>query len=258
VADVRRVAAAHADAAGYAVDAGFDAVELHFGHDYLVGSFLSPRVNRRRDELGGSLPNRAEVARRVAAAVRERVGDRVAVLAKLTMHDGVRGGMRPAESLAAARLLQDDGVLDAFVLTGGSSLMNPMFLFRGDPPLREFAAAMRQPLRLGIRLSGDRFLRDYPFEEAYLLPFAREFRAGLTMPLVLLGGITRRETLDLAMAEGFEFVAMARALLREPDLVARMQRGTATTSACVHCNRCVPTIYRGTHCPLTTGPTNRA
>jgi 2,4-dienoyl-CoA reductase-like NADH-dependent reductase (Old Yellow Enzyme family) len=190
----------------------------------------------------------------VAAAVRERVGDSVAVLAKLTMHDGVRGGMRPAESLAAARLLQDDGVLDAFVLTGGSSLMNPMFLFRGDPPLREFAAAMRQPLRLGIRLSGDRFLREYPFEEAYLLPFAREFRAGLTMPLVLLGGITRRETLDLAMAEGFEFVAMARALLREPDLVARMQRGTATTSACVHCNRCVPTIYRGTHCPLVSDP----
>ena len=166
------------------------------------------------------------------------------------MHDGAGGGTRPEHSLVTARLLQDDGTLDALVLTGGSSLLNPMFLFRGDPPLREFAAAMRPPLRSGIRLSGERFLRNYPFEEAYLLPLARRFREALTMPLVLLGGVTTRRTLDLAMAEGFEFAAMARALLREPDLVARLQRDAATTSACIHCNRCMPTIYRGTHCPL--------
>jgi 2,4-dienoyl-CoA reductase-like NADH-dependent reductase (Old Yellow Enzyme family) len=258
--DLARVVAAHAEAAHLAAEAGADAVELHFGHDYLVSAFLSPRLNRRRDAWGGEHRNRAELARRVAAAVRERVGDRVAVLAKLTMHDGARGGTRPADSLATARLLQDDGTLDALVLTGGSSLLNPMFLFRGDPPLREFAAAMRQPLRLGVRLSGTRFLRDYPFEEAFLLPLARRFRAELTMPLVLLGGVTRRETMDLAMAEGFAFVAMARALLREPDLLDRLRRDASTESgsvggkpapsACIHCNRCMPTIYTGTRCPL--------
>ena len=248
--DIARVVTAHADAAELAADAGFDAVELHFGHDYFVSAFLSPRINRRRDEFGGDAHRRAEVARRTAVAVRERVGDRIAVLAKLTMHDGAGGGTRPEHSLVTARLLQDDGALDALVLTGGSSLLNPMFLFRGDPPLREFAAAMRPPLRWGIRLSGERFLRSYPFEEAYLLPLARQFRAALTMPLVLLGGVTSRKTLDLAMAEGFQFAAMARALLREPDLVARLQRDAATTSACIHCNQCVPTIYVGTHCPL--------
>jgi 2,4-dienoyl-CoA reductase-like NADH-dependent reductase (Old Yellow Enzyme family) len=231
-------------------DAGFDAVELHFGHDYLVSAFLTPRLTPRQDAFGGDTVRRAEVARRTATAVRERVGDRVAVLAKLTMHDGARGGIRPEHSLVTARLLQDDGAVDALVLTGGSSLLNPMFLFRGDPPLREFAAAMRVPVRWGIRMSGERFFRKYPFEEAYLLPLARQFRAELTMPLVLLGGVTNRATLDLAMAEGFQFAAMARALLREPDLVGRLQRDPATTSACIHCNQCMPTIYRGTHCTL--------
>jgi 2,4-dienoyl-CoA reductase-like NADH-dependent reductase (Old Yellow Enzyme family) len=251
-ADVDRVVAAHADAAEVAAEAGFDAVELHFGHDYLISAFLSPKLNRRRDRFGGPIENRAEVARRAAVAVRERVGDRLAVLAKLTMHDGVGGGQRPADSLAAAKLLEADGALDALVLTGGSSLLNPMFLFRGDAPVREFAAglgSMHGPvLRFGLRAFGGRFLHTYPFEETYLLPLAREFRAALSMPLVLLGGIASREALDRAMAEGFEFAAMARALLREPDFLARVRRERAATSACIHCNRCMPTIYAGTRC----------
>jgi hypothetical protein len=132
-----------------------------------------------------------------------------------------------------------------------------MFLFRGDAPVREFAAglgSMHGPLlRFGLRTFGGRFLHTYPFEETYLLPFAREFRAALSMPLVLLGGIASRDALDRAMAEGFELAAMARALLREPDFVNRLQReAAATTSACIHCNRCMPTIYRGTHCPEVT------
>ena len=72
----------------------------------------------------------------------------------------------------------------------------------------------------------------------------------LTMPLILLGGITRKETMDLAMVEGFAFVALARALLREPDLIRRMQADPGVRSLCIHCNKCMPTIYRGTHCVL--------
>jgi 2,4-dienoyl-CoA reductase-like NADH-dependent reductase (Old Yellow Enzyme family) len=101
-----------------------------------------------------------------------------------------------------------------------------------------------------MRVLGRRFLRDYPFEEAYLLPYARRFRDALDMPLILLGGINRRETMQQAMTEGFEYVAMARALLREPDLVKRMQRDGTEAGVCIHCNRCMPTIYSGTHCPV--------
>ncbi|MCK2218517.1 NADH:flavin oxidoreductase [Actinomadura sp. ATCC 31491] len=249
-ADVERVVAAHASAAELAVEAGFDAVEIHLGHNYLASAFLSPRLNRRTDEYGGSLANRAKLALGAARAVRDAVGGRVAVLAKLNMDDGVPGGLGLEESLQVARWLERDGSLDALELTAGSSLLNPMYLFRGDAPVAEFAAAFKQPVRLGIRLAGTRFIRAYPYEEAFLLEPARRFRAALRMPLVLLGGITRRATMDLAMAEGFEFVAMARALLREPDLVNRIRQEPGTPSLCTHCNKCMPTIYTGTRCVL--------
>lgn len=106
-------------------------------------------------------------------------------------------------------------------------------------------------------MTGKKFLREYPYREAYLLRDAKLFRAELKMPLILLGGITNRETMDLAMAEGFEFVAMARALLAEPDLINRITAEDAqhrVHSACTHCNQCMPTIYSRTHCVVTGAP----
>ena len=231
-------------------DAGFDAVELHFGHGYLPSSFFSPKTNRRHDQWGGSIENRARFARGIAEAVRAEVDDELILLAKLNMDDGVPGGLWLDDSLEIAKLLEADGTLDALELTAGSSFQNPMYLFRGDAPVREMAAAFPPPLNLGMRLLGRFFLKEYPFEEAYLLPSARQFRAALDMPLVLLGGINRLETVERALAEGFPLVAMGRALLREPDLVNRLQKGTSSEGLCVHCNKCMPTIYGGTHCVL--------
>ncbi|MCS5637360.1 MAG: HisA/HisF-related TIM barrel protein, partial [Myxococcota bacterium] len=147
-------------------------------------------------------------------------------------------------------LLEADGALDALELTGGSSFQNPMYLFRGEAPIHEMASAFPQPLRLGFKLGAGRFLREYPFEEAYFLPYARQFREELSLPLILLGGINRLETVESALEEGFEFVAMGRALLREPDLIRRWQAGERGEALCVHCNKCIPTIYQGTHCVL--------
>jgi 2,4-dienoyl-CoA reductase-like NADH-dependent reductase (Old Yellow Enzyme family) len=227
---------------------GFDALEINLGHNYLLSSFLSPNLNRRKDSWGGSLPNRARFPREVVRAVRDAVGDQVAVTAKINMTDGIRKGFQVEESVQFARMLEEDGALDALQLSAGSSLTNPMYLFRGDVPLKEFAAAMPFPVNVGMRTVGRGFLKSYPFEEAYLLPKARQFREALTMPLTLLGGLNRRETLEQAMAEGFQYVAMARALLREPDLVNRMQDGSAKQGLCIHCNKCMPTIYSGTRC----------
>lgn len=249
-ADITRVTKDYVQGARLAVSAGFDCLEVHLGHNYLLSSFLSPNLNQRRDRWGGSLENRARFARQVVRAVREAVGDQVAVTAKMNMHDGVGRGFKPEESLEFASMLESDGALDALQLTCGSSLTNPMFLFRGGVPLKELADTMPPLQRWGIKAVGKKFFRHYPFEEAYMLPMARRFRERLGMPLMLLGGINKRETLDLAMAEGFEFVAMARALLREPDLVNRMREGDATEGACIHCNRCMPTIYSRTHCPV--------
>ncbi|MGW1996877.1 NADH:flavin oxidoreductase [Embleya sp. NPDC001921] len=247
-ADIARITRAHADAALIAIESGFDAVEIHLGHNYFASAFLSPKLNRREDAYGGSLANRAKVARGVCRAVRDAVGDRIAVTAKLNMEDGVPGGIRLEESIRTARWLEEDGSLDALELTAGSSLLNPMYLFRGDAPVPEFAATFPQPQRLGVKLIGNRILRSYPYEEAYLLASARRFRAELKLPLILLGGITNRDTMDLAMTEGFEFVAMGRAVLREPDLINRIAAERETRSLCIHCNKCMPTIYSRTRC----------
>lgn len=259
--DIDEVLADHARAARYAVEAGFDAVEIHLGHNYLASSFLSPLINRRTDEFGGSLANRAKVARGLVMAVRRAVDQgprQIAVTAKLNMSDGVRGGISNEEALTTAKWLEEDGGLDAIELTAGSSLVNPMYLFRGDAPLKEFAGAFKPPVRWGMRMTGKKFLREYPYREAYLLREAKLFRAELKLPLILLGGVTNRDTMDLAMAEGFDFVAMGRALLAEPDLINRIAAdGTQVRSACTHCNRCMPTIYTRTHCVVTGAPDNR-
>jgi 2,4-dienoyl-CoA reductase-like NADH-dependent reductase (Old Yellow Enzyme family) len=248
--DLERIIGEFATAAGLAVEGGVSVLELHFGHGYLVSSFLSPKLNRRDDRWGGPIAQRARLARAVAEAVRGRVGTGVAVTAKLNMADGVAGGLWLDESVEVGRLLEADGTLDALELTGGSSFENPMYLFRGEAPVAEMAAMFPPVLRLGLRLTAKRFMPSYPFEEAYFLPYARQFRDALSMPLILLGGINRLNTVTQAMADGFEFVALARALLREPDLIERWRKDAAHESLCVHCNKCMPTIYRGTHCVL--------
>jgi 2,4-dienoyl-CoA reductase-like NADH-dependent reductase (Old Yellow Enzyme family) len=237
-------------AARNAVAAGFDAIEVHLGHGYLVSSFFSPNLNKRTDRYGGDTVRRAELARRVVERVRLEAGATVAVTAKFNMDDGVRGGFWLTDSLPTARLLESDGHLDALELTGGSSLFNPMYYFRGDVPMAEFIASQPALVGLGLRVIGRRMFRTYPFEEAFFLPQARQFREALSMPLILLGGVNTMDTVETAMKEGFEFVAMARALLRDPDLVNKFQTETTREGLCVHCTKCMATIYQGTHCVL--------
>jgi 2,4-dienoyl-CoA reductase-like NADH-dependent reductase (Old Yellow Enzyme family) len=251
--DIARITDDYARGARLCVDAGFDALELHLGHNYLLSAFLSPKLNSRDDRWGGTLENRARFARQVTSAVREAAGSEVAVTAKLNMVDGVRGGFGIEESIQVASWLDADGAVDAIELTSGSSLSNPMFLFRGDVPLREFTTTLPWYLRPGFRLVGSKFLRAYPYEEAYLLPLARRVRAEVSVPLILLGGISRLDTAQQAVDEGFSFVAMARALLYDPDLIRGFEEATTAASGCIHCNRCMPTIYTGTRCPIVAG-----
>lgn len=258
VADLERIVAAHGRAASRAVEAGFDAVEVHLGHNYLASAFLSPELNRRKDGYGGGLRNRARLAREIMQAVRGAVGDRIAVVAKMNMDDGAPGGFWLDEAIPVAQWLEADGTLDALEMTAGSSLLNPMYLFKGDVPLEEFAGVMPQPIKAGVRAVGHRLLKSYPYADGYLLEDAKQIRAAVELPMILLGGVTTREVMDTAMAEGFGFVAMARALLREPDLVNRMQADAGRRSLCNHCNKCMPTNYTGTRCVLVDRRTTRS
>jgi 2,4-dienoyl-CoA reductase-like NADH-dependent reductase (Old Yellow Enzyme family) len=248
--DIARITSEFATAARLCVQAGFDSIEVHLGHNYLLSSFLSPAFNHRDDDWGGPLEQRARFARQVMRIVRTAAGSRVAVTAKLNMVDGVPKGLKVDESLQVAQWLAQDGTVDALELTGGSSLANPMFLFKGGTPVKEFGETLPWFLRPGFRLVGGKFLRSYPYEEAYFREMAEKFRDALDLPIILLGGISELATAESAIDDGFDFVAMGRALLHDPELVNRYREGTATTSGCVHCNRCMPTIYTQTRCPL--------
>ena len=172
----------------------------------------------------------------------------MAVTAKMNMVDAVKRGLEIDDALQFAQLYQPH--LDAIELTGGGSQANPMYLFRGDVPRAEFEAILPRSQKLGFKLFGRALLKDYPFEEAYFLPMARRFRQTLSIPVILLGGINTLATMQQAMAEGFEFVAMGRALLRDPDLINKMQDGSASTGTCIHCNKCMLSIYSGTRCVI--------
>lgn len=228
-----------------AVDAGFDVLEVHLGHGYLLSQFLSPWTNRRDDRYGGSIRDRSRFPRAAVAAVREGAGSSVAVTAKLNMADGFSGGLTLPEGVEVARLLEADGVVDALQLTGGFTGRTPMYLMRGDNPLPRLADEQSSwLLRVGMKAVARFWMDDHDFEEAFFLPMARQVRAEVDLPLMLLGGITKLETMHRARDEGFELVAMARALLREPDLPARLAAGETDAGVCVPCNRCVVEMER--------------
>lgn len=248
--DMARIRTAYADAARICVSVGFDVIEVHLGHSYLLSAFLSPLLNRRRDAYGRTLEGRARFPREVLEAVGDAVDGRAAITVKLGMDDGVPRSVRPAQSLPTAKMLEADGIVDAIELSAGSSLLNPMYLFRGEAPRRSFAATLPPSIRKAYGLFSPVFMRRYPYQEAFLRDTALEFRRELSLPLIQLGGISKLATIERAMADGFEFVAMARALLAEPDLISRYADGVAESSGCTHCNECMPTIYSGTRCVL--------
>ena len=252
-ADIRKTLDEYRAAAAFVKRAGFDAIEIHMGHGYLLSQFISPATNRRSDAYGGLLEKRMRLPLEVLAAVREAVGDDFPILAKLNLSDGFKGGLEIDESCRAAQLLAAGG-LNALVMSGGFTSRAPMYLFRGESPLAQMIPLERNPLqRTAMKWFGGSMFASMPYEELYFLEQARRMRQATDMPLVYLGGVSSRDSLAQALQEGFDFVAMGRALLRDPDLVRNIQaQGEHYENGCTHCNQCVASIARpgGIRCAL--------
>jgi 2,4-dienoyl-CoA reductase-like NADH-dependent reductase (Old Yellow Enzyme family) len=243
-AEIEEVTGAFVGAARLAREAGFDAVELHLGHGYLLSQFLSPGANVRHDSFGGSLENRARFPLSVVERVRAALPAEMPVLAKLNLRDGFRGGLELDESVQVARWLEARGS-DALVLSGGFVSRNPFYLFRGERPLRQMIAVEKSwAQKLALAVFGPALIHAYAFEPLYFLPLARQVRRAVRMPLVLLGGIKSRDDLDMAMREGFELAAMGRALIHDPALIGKYAASLARESGCVPCNQCVAEMDR--------------
>jgi 2,4-dienoyl-CoA reductase-like NADH-dependent reductase (Old Yellow Enzyme family) len=255
--DMERTTEEFARAARRAGDAGFDAVELHLGHGYLLSQFLSPAANRRKDEFGGSVENRLRFPLRVVDRVLDAVGSQLAVLAKINLSDGFSRGLGIEDAVTIAKHLEERGV-HALVLSGGFTSKTPLFLLRGGRPLEAMIAVEKNPWqRFALRLFGSSVVRAYPFEELFFLPLAREVRRAVKMPLVLLGGAVSMDNLDVAMQEGFDFVAMGRALIADPGLIADFQAGTKTRTRCNSCNACIAEMDAGGVRCVLDGPRSR-
>ncbi len=226
-------------AAVMARDAGFDAVEVHSGHGYLLSQFLSPWTNHRRDVYGGSLGNRLRFPASVIRHVRETVGSEMPVLVKMNLCDGFRDGLDVEDAVQVARRYEAEGA-SSLILSSGFTTRTPFHLLRGEVPIREFVKAEKNlPLKAGLFLFGRLMITRYPFGELFLLDMARSVREAVRMPLVLIGGVCSLANMETAMVEGFDFVQIGRATIRDPNIVNKMERGEVAASDCDHCNRCV-------------------
>lgn len=224
-------------------EAGFDAVEIHAGHGYLISQFLSPSTNHRKDEFGGTLANRMRFMEMVMEEVMKAAGNDMAVLVKMNMRDGFRGGMELDESLQVARKLQELGA-HALVLSGGFVSKAPMYVMRGEMPIRTMTHYMTcWWLKYGVRLVGKYMIPSVPFREAYFLEDALKFREALDIPLVYVGGLVSLQKIEEVLNHGFEAVQMGRALLNEPDFVNRMRREENARCNCRHSNYCIARMY---------------
>jgi 2,4-dienoyl-CoA reductase-like NADH-dependent reductase (Old Yellow Enzyme family) len=235
---------------GHAVDlareAGFDCVEIHAGHGYLISQFLSPYTNHRKDEYGGSLENRMRLMQQVIRCVLEHAGNDMGVIVKMNMHDGFKGGMERAECLEVARELERLGV-HALVLSAGFVSKAPMEVMRGAMPLKTMSHYTPfwkylwfKPLML---IAGRQLIPTVPYREAYFLEDALQFRKALKMPLIYVGGLTSLAKMEEVLGAGFQGLQVARALLHDTDFVNKLRTGEETCSGCGHSNYCIGRMF---------------
>lgn len=242
--ELHQLAKAYGDAVRLSKEAGFDAVEIHAGHGYLISQFLSPYTNHRKDEYGGTLENRMRFMNEVMEEVTRAAGNDTAILVKMNMRDGFKGGMEIDESLTVAQQLVKDGA-QALVLSGGFVSKAPMYVMRGAMPIKTLTHYMESWwLKWGVRLAGHLMIPTVPFKEAYFLEDALQFRQHIKdVPLVYVGGLVSRKKIDEVLDSGFEFIQMGRALLNEPGFVNRMKEEEQARCNCKHSNYCIARMY---------------
>ena len=220
--DIAGTVSAFARAAGLAKQAGFDALQIHAAHGFLLSQFLSPAFNKRTDEYGGDLANRARFLLEVVRSVRETVGPAYPVLIKINSEDFLAGGMSSPEAVEVSGWLEQASI-DAIEFSGGTADSPEKFL----------------PVRPGLLKT--------PEEEVYYRKAARLYKQKVTIPLILVGGIRSYEVAEeLARGGTADYVSMSRPLICEPGLVKRWREGDRRKSGCVSDNACFGPALDGT------------
>jgi len=209
--EIEMLSDAFAQAARRVKEAGFDGVQLHSAHGYLISQFNSPYLNRRDDEWGGSLENRTRFLREVTRAVRDQVGEEYPVLVKFGMMDGVEGGLTLDEGARIVGMMAEMG-LDGVELSGG------------------MGGKLLTNVKKGIKRERD---------EGYFVPFAHAARKVTDLPIALVGGFRSKSVMERTLKEGIaDFISICRPLINDPDLPNKFREGTLDKSGCISSNNC--------------------
>jgi len=216
---IRAVIRAFGMAARRAQKAGFDGIQIHAAHGYLLNQFLSPAFNRRKDKYGGPLTHRLRLPLEVLKEIRLRVGGNFPVLMKLNAQDFLEGGLNLEETAEAGCIFQEEGI-DAMELSGGTG-----------------ASGKLRPVRTQI---------DTPEDEAYFKEAGVAFKTRLKIPILLVGGIRSFSVAEQMIRNGAaDYISVSRPLIREPDLIKRWRNGDRRKATCLSCNRCFIPIRNG-------------
>ncbi len=232
-------------AAELAKEAGFDAVELHAGHGYLLSQFLSPWTNKRKDEFGGSLENRLRFPVMVIESVKKAVGKDFPVLVKMNQTDGMPGGINTDDAVTIAKAFEKAGA-DALIPSAGFTSKVPFLMLRGNLPVKEMSNNQKSFLnRIGLKLFGRFMVPEHPYQPLFLFDGAEKIKEAVSIPVIYIGGADSLAGIQKLMDTGFEFVEIGRATIQDPDFAKKLQSGELTESPCDHCNRCVAAMDAG-------------
>jgi 2,4-dienoyl-CoA reductase-like NADH-dependent reductase (Old Yellow Enzyme family) len=210
--EIHEIVEAFGKAARRAKDAGFDGVQLHVAHGYLLNQFISPAFNLREDTYGGSVEKRARALLEILQKIRASVGQGYPIMAKLNSRDYLKDGLSLKDSLKTALLLEKNG-LDAIELSGGTIVSGPLGPIRGP-------------------IKGEE-------EEAYFKEAGKAFKEKIGIPMSLVGGIRSFEVAERLVEEGYtDYVSMSRPFIREPDLIKRWESGDQNKAACISDSKC--------------------
>lgn len=244
--DIDEVVKAYGDAVRLAMKAGFDAVEVHAGHGYLISQFLSPYTNHRHDRYGGSLDNRMNFMRECIREVVKAADGKIAVTAKLNTRDGFKGGQEVDELIEVAKELRRLGV-DAITLSGGFVSRAPQYVMRGEFPTKAIAhylPASQWWLKICLYIGSWAVCPTVTFKHLFFMEDALKFKAAMPdYPFIYVGGVTTGEDARKVLENGFPLFQMGRAVLEDTDFVNKLKADENHCSGCEHSNFCIGRMY---------------
>jgi len=241
--DIERIIEAFAQASRRVKEAGFDAVQIHAAHGYLVNQFLSPYTNRRKDRWGGSLENRMGFVREIYEGCRKQVGENFPILIKISGTDNMKNGLKIEESAVMAEMMGEmgfDGIeVSCGIMEDGYSML------RGNVPIEAILSEWpmyrnKNPLfRFILKHFGRKIIKPPPMTQAYNRESARTIKSKVKVPVFLVGGITDPVTMEEIVKKGdSDYISLCRALIADPSFPEKIRSGSRDLSKCIHCNLC--------------------